>query len=179
MLKLLLQLLEMVLNRAPLINGEKNTPLSAKDADGEQVQSSGIIKYKNDSERLRIEHEALEKANNDLYFLLDDLSRFLWAEFEQELVITMINRTQDEQDEIYAGTVRSDGRSYDDRPWTSPHQYNHAADIRSRDFTEEQIQQIEDYLNAKYNQHNYYRWTAKNHTVGHGWHFHIQFVKED
>lgn len=169
----------MVLSPALSTTGQKREPLSANGVDTEPVHSSGIIKYKNDSSRLALEHQALLVENPHLYRLLDDLARFLWVNYEQELVITMINRTQKEQDAIYAGKTRSDGRSYDEAPWSSPHQYAHAVDIRSRDFNEEQIREIEDYLNAKHNPENYYRWTAKDHNVGLGSHFHIQFLKDN
>jgi len=99
--------------------------------------------------------------------------------FTKGVTITMIGRTQREQDEIYAGKKDKKGREYDKKPWTSPHMYNHAFDLRSRDFTKKEIKEIEDYINAKYNPENYYRFTALNHDVGLGNHFHVQFVKKE
>lgn len=132
------------------------------------------IQYKNNSERLILEHHALEDANKPLFDLIQDAAEYVSREFNKDIVITMIGRTQKEQDDIYAGTTSASGREYDKKPWRSPHQFDHAVDLRSRIFSEDEINQLVDYLNAKYNQVNYYKWTAKNHNVGRGDHFHIQ-----
>ena len=89
----------------------------------------------------------------------------------------MIYRSDQEQNDIYKGTIRN-GRSYDQNPWKSPHQFWQAADIRSTIFTDNETKDIENYLNSKYNNTNYYRWTAKCHKIGEGaYHFHIQYYK--
>jgi len=130
------------------------------------------IEFKNDSQRLKKEFLDLVKLNLPLRSILEDLNIFVNLEFDKNLVITMINRTQEEQDRIY-----KDNAKYKKKKFKSPHQFLHATDIRSRTFTSEEVTKIENYLNTKWNSSNYYRWTAKNHTVGLGLHFHIQYFK--
>lgn len=179
-LKVLLELIKLIANST---NGQKPTPSNVTDAGGSQDKKAKPkappIRYKNDSSRLAIEHQALLVENRDLYDILEDIREFVFASFEKSVTITMIGRTQREQDEIYAGKKDKRGREYDKNPWTSPHQYHHAVDLRSRDFTKEEIKQIEDYINAKYNPENYYRFTALNHNVGLGDHFHINFIRRE
>lgn len=179
-LKVLLELIKLIANST---NGQKRTPSNVTDVAGSQDKkakpSAPPIKYKNDSSRLVLEHQALLAENRDLYNILEDIREFVFTSFGKGVTITMIGRTQREQDEIYAGKKDKRGREYDKNPWTSPHMYNHAADLRSRDFTKEEIKQIEDYINAKYNPENYYRFTALNHDVGLGGHFHLQFIRRE
>lgn len=151
----------------------------------DKIKVSGIVmeeekpmpKFKDESERLKLEFKDLAQANLPLYDLIIDLVDYVLKEFKKDVVITMINRTQTEQDAIYAGKKQGN-REYDKNPWKSPHQYNHAIDLRSSIYSKEEIKQIEDYLNAKYNPINYYKWTAKDHDVGLGTHFHIQLVRK-
>ena len=136
-----------------------------------------MIKYKNDSERLAQELQELQHKNVELYELLvNDLAPWVSTMFGKDLVITMIYRTDSEQDEIYGGKTKSDGREYDVKPWKSPHQFYHSVDLRSNSFTISEVKTIESYLAMKYNSSNYYGFTAKNHNVGLGDHFHLQFV---
>lgn len=130
------------------------------------------IEFKNDSERLRKEFKQLLDKNNPLRELLLDLSEYVNDRYGKKLVITMIYRTDEEQDSIY-----QDDSRYQERKFKSPHQFWHGADLRSKIFTDEEIQDIEIYLNRKYNSDNYYDWTAKNHNVGLGDHFHIQYYE--
>lgn len=122
------------------------------------------------TERCRREFKDLEKNNKNLFDLITDLSFFTKKLFNKPIVITMIGRTQAEQDDIY----KNDSK-YKQKKFKSPHQFEHAVDIRSRSFDKLEISKIEDYLNDKYNSSNYYKWTARNHNVGLGDHFHIQF----
>lgn len=130
------------------------------------------IDFKEDSQRLKDELETLKDKNWDLYQLLAELNLYTNEQFDKSIMLTMIYRTDEEQDEIY-----KDSEKYKARKFKSPHQFWQAADIRSKTFTDEEVKQIEDYLNEKWNSSNYYKWTARNHTVGLGMHFHIQFVK--
>jgi hypothetical protein len=131
-----------------------------------------MLKFKDNASRLSNEFKDLEKLNDPLFHLLQDTAEFISVTYKKDLIITMIARTQAEQDNIYKNDPR-----YKIKPFTSPHQLNHAADVRSLIFTPEEIKGIEDYLNNKYNKTNYYNWTAKNHVVSGGaLHFHIQFV---
>lgn len=130
-------------------------------------------KVKNDSSRLKNEYTQLIEKNTGLYDLINDISIYVKKTMNKDIVITMIFRTDQEQDEIY-----KDDPKYKIKKFKSPHQFYHAIDLRSRDFSQSEIKQIEDYLNNKYNPTNYYKWTAKNHNVGLGDHFHLQWVKK-
>jgi len=143
-----------------------------------QIENKPLILYKNESPRLAKEFKLLETENKNLRDLVFDLANYTLTNFNKSITLTMVIRTQREQDEIYAGKEHH-GRKYDEKPWKSPHQFGQAVDIRSRTFSGEEIKLIEDYLNAKYNMTNYYKWTAKNHNVGLGDHFHIQYYKAE
>lgn len=130
--------------------------------------------YKNDSGRLKSEYNQLIEKNSGLYDLINDLCIYVKKKYNKEVVITMIGRTDQEQDDIY-----KEDPKYKIKKFKSPHQFCHAVDIRSHTFSADEIKNIEDYLNNKYNPNNYYKWTAKNHTVGLGEHFHIQFLKKE
>jgi len=151
-----------------------------------------MLHAKNDSSRLKRELSLLATKNPELRKLILDLYRWVEKELGKDVTMTMISRTKKEQDKIYGGTKRGK-RSYDKKPWTSPHQWWHALDIRVKDphnddrikdtYTLGEVKRIEKYLNDKWNRKNYYKWTAKCHTVKNqhgeslGAHFHIQFLK--
>jgi len=129
----------------------------------------GQLLAKNDSNRIKYDLVHMKRLNRDMYELLIDLSQWVAENLEKDTIMTMLFRTQEEQEQIYgAGTTKK-----------SPHQFYHAADIRSRIFSDDEIKSIEDYLNNKYNSTNYYKWTAKNHKVAGGaYHFHIQYIRK-
>lgn len=132
-----------------------------------------MLKAKNDSDRLKHEFVILRKENQPLARLLIDLYHHVDNVFEKDVIMTMIYRSQDEQDAIY-----KDNPKYEKKPWKSPHQFYQAVDIRSSNFTQDEIEKVEKYLNDKYNKLNYYSWTAKCHKVGEGaYHFHIQYYR--
>lgn len=132
-----------------------------------------MLKAKNESERIKHEFVILRKENEPLARLLIDLYHYVDGKYNKDVVMTMIYRSQDEQDAIYKDNPR-----YEVKPWKSPHQFYQACDIRSRTFSDDEIKDIEEYLNNKYNKSNYYKWTAKCHKVGDGaFHFHIQYYK--
>lgn len=131
------------------------------------------IQMKNDSKRLKTEYKQLMSKNMYMYNLLTDLNSFTQKQFKKGLVITMIFRTDAEQDYLYANSAK-----YQKRKFKSPHQFWHAVDVRSKTFTQAEIKKMVDYLNKKHNGPNYYKWTAKCHSIGHGMHFHIQFAKK-
>ena len=131
------------------------------------------IIFKCKDTRLAEEYDDLKTTNKPLFDLLTDLNDYTNKKFGKGIVLTMIFRTTAEQESIYGKTAR-----YRKRPFSSPHQWWQATDIRSYTFTKEEINQVCDYLNKKYNDSNYYKWTAKCHEVGkHGWHFHIQYYR--
>lgn len=123
------------------------------------------ILYKTD--RLQDEFFELDEHNDPLEELVWDVAEYCAREFDKTITITMIYRTQEEQEDIY-------GEKYTKK---SPHQFWQAVDLRSRDFTDDEIKQLVDYLNNKYDKKNYYDWTAKSHEVNNrGEHFHIQLL---
>ena len=128
---------------------------------------------KKDSLRIRRELYALKKRNKDLYDLSVDLSHFIQRQFKKDIIVVMIYRTQGEQNWLYRNS-----RKYKEQKFISPHQMWHAVDIRSRIFTKTEIKQVVDYINEKYDKSNFYRWTAKYHSVGSGYHFHFQYTKK-
>ena len=116
---------------------------------------------------------SLYAKNIDLYKLIDDLSKFVKDEYNKDVVITSIYRSQSKQDEIY-----SDNPKYTKKPWKSPHQFFHGVDLRSRIYSETEIKNMLLFLN-KHNQSNYYKFTAIYHEVGtYGKHFHINYVEK-
>lgn len=140
-----------------------------KEADG-----TPQIKFKNDSPRLQSEFDALKTKNLPLHDLLLDLVTFIRSSFNKDTILTMIFRTQEEQDELYKNDP-----VYQKKKTVSPHQLDMAADLRSTIFSPEEIKSIEDYLNGKYNSTNVFAWTAKNHVIpGNVLHFHIQMNKK-
>jgi len=127
-----------------------------------------MLLAKNESERIKRELGDLRTKNRELLKLIVDLYHYVEDELGKDVIITMIYRTQAEQEAIY-------GEGYKKK---SPHQFNQAIDIRSSIYTREDRNKIVKYLNYKYNNSNYYRWTTKVHSVGnHGLHFHIQYYK--
>ena len=132
------------------------------------------MRFKNESKRLKKEFSELYQQNMELFDLLVELDAYCLANFSKELTLTMIYRTQEEQDHLYRNSEK-----YQEKPFKSPHQFWQAADIRSWTFTKQEQKKIERMLNRKYNKANYYRWTAKVHNVGAGVHFHIQFIPKE
>lgn len=140
----------------------------------EEVKRVVVPLFKNQSDRLENEYRFLKDKNPELYELMTDLTVWSTRELGMPVTITMIDRTQAEQDEIYKNDAK-----YMAKKFKSPHQLWSAVDIRSITYTLDQIKQTEEYLNNKYNPINTYAWTAKNHKVGNnGLHFHIQYIKK-
>lgn len=126
-----------------------------------------------DEPRDEREFKELASRNPELHQAILEANIFAFENFKKNLVVTMVFRTQAEQDYLYKNNAR-----YKKKPFKSPHQFWHAVDLRSRTFTADEISRLEDFLNRRLNPKNYYRWTAKNHTVGHGVHFHVQYVRK-
>jgi hypothetical protein len=130
-----------------------------------------MILCKNNDPRLFQELETLEMENKELTTLLLDMDNYIYTKYGHNCTITHLFRLDEEQELFYKNSER-----YKKKPFTSPHQYWHSVDISSRGFTQEQIEDIVNYINNKYNKENYYRWTIKWHNIGFGSHFHIQFT---
>jgi len=130
--------------------------------------------FKNDSERLKNEYNALIDKNKDLYDAINDLALFMRTKLNKSLIITMIYRTDEEQAEIYKNSPK-----YKEKPFKSPHQFWQAWDTHSLDLSTAQISTIVDYLNQKYNETNYYSVTCMYHEIDNlGYHLHSQFIKK-
>ena len=131
------------------------------------------IRYKKDQQRLKDEFDRLGTENAYLQNIANELNDYTNKKFKKGIVITMIYRTQAEQDYLYRNSAK-----YAKKKFKSPHQFWHGLDIRSRTFTKAEIKEIVDWLNKKHNKNQgYYKWTAKCHNVGSGMHFHIQFSR--
>lgn len=131
------------------------------------------IKVKNGSQRLIEEIWELKKMNRPLLNVLFDIRDYCRDNFGKDVVITMIYRTDDEQDMIYR-----DNERYQKKKFKSPHQFYTAFDLRSKTFTLNEIEELVNYLNQKYNNSNYFKFTAMCHNIGFGDHFHVQYQKK-
>ena len=131
------------------------------------------IDFKNSSDRLMREFEQLGTKNPELQVLLLELDQHLEKTYGNGVILTMIYRTEAEQDYLYRNNKR-----YRKKKFRSPHQFWHAADLRTWAFSKEEIAEIVDWLNEKYNATNGKAWTAKAHDIGSGFHFHVQYFKK-
>jgi len=151
-------------NTENLDNAKEVEPIKAEDS---------AVEFKNESSRLSSEWTSLLEKNAFLHGLIRDINTYTQTNFKKTITLTMIYRTDQEQAYLYKDDAR-----YKERQFKSPHQFWHAVDIRSRTFTDSEVTKLVAYINDKYDADNYYRWTAKNHNVGSGIHFHIQFSKK-
>lgn len=134
----------------------------------------GMLHAKNNSPRLKKELIELQDKNKELHELVIDLYKWIAKEINKDTIITMIFRTDAEQDELYKHSDK-----YKNKPFKSPHQFWHAVDLRTSIYNDEEIEKIVKYLNDKYDSTNYYGWTAKAHAIkGNAMHFHINYVKK-
>lgn len=140
----------------------------------DKIREKISVSYKAESkERLEKEHKNLKSKNEELYKLIENANDYCNKEFAKGLVVTMIHRTQAEQDYLYRNSEK-----YKIKKFKSPHQFWQAVDIRSKTFSQDEIDKLVKFLNEKYNNKNYWKWTAKCHEVGsNGRHFHVQFLK--
>ena len=119
------------------------------------------------------EFRQLKTKYPPLAALMQDLTAFVQSAFSKDVMVTMIFRTQAQQEAIYgAGTKRK-----------SPHMFWNAVDIRDWIYSEPEKAAITQWLKEGYdsaNQLNYIH-AARSRTVwlhevnSHGMHFHIQY----
>ena len=130
--------------------------------------------------RLNKELKTLKKKNPELYEMAIDFTAYVREEFDKDVVLTCILRSDAEQLSIYRGMKNSKGVRFEDKPWKSPHQFWHALDLRSKIYTYQERKKMVKWWNERGSKDdNYYKWTAKVHKVGEGaLHFHVQFVKK-
>lgn len=72
--------------------------------------------------------DEFDRSKPRLQALVLYLGRYAYRRFDIVLTVTHVNRTQEEQDEIY-----KDNFAYQEAPWKSVHQFCRGADIRTRD----------------------------------------------
>jgi len=154
-----------------------DTRLYEKEAENTKKEAETLpvapVAFKSMSgKRLKAEYAELTKHNIPLKSLIEDLNIYVNREFKKTLTITMIFRTSEEQDYLYRNSDK-----YKKKKFKSPHQFWCSVDLRSRNFSESQIKQLEEYLNKKWNSSNYFKWTARHHTIGAGLHLHVQYKK--
>jgi hypothetical protein len=101
-----------------------------------------------------------------LKFILYSLTAFAYIEFGKVVELTCIFRTQEQQD-IYRAKAPSE-------PEFSPHTYWRAIDISIKYFTENEINEILDYINSSVDYGDGEHLTAKRHNIGLGDHIHLQ-----
>lgn len=134
------------------------------------MSGEGKVTLKDNNPRLQTELTTLKTQNIGLYNLLFNLADWVKEQLKKDLVVTGIFRTPEEQAAIYKNDPK-----YQMRPFKSPHQFWDAFDLRDMTFTKDEIPQIVKYLNDTYNSTNRYSWTAMDHNIGIGWHFHVQY----
>lgn len=118
------------------------------------------------TDRIKSEFDQLNVKNPRLHALLIVLDQFAILELGHEITLTCILRTKEENDALYAATP------VDQRPKNTPHCSWLAADLRSSDFTQDQINR----LLALANQFKWQRTVAICHAIaGNVMHFHVQY----
>lgn len=114
------------------------------------------------------EFEQLPLKNPKLKMLLVNIDAYAIAFFSKEITITRIYCTKEEEDALYAEDMSK-------RPKVSPHEVWEAADLRSRVFTEDEIDKIVNYCNTNWKYHDGSHPVALYHMIaGNTYHFHIQ-----
>ena len=127
-----------------------------------------MIKFKTD--RQKSEYESLSIYNKRLRDVLDMVALYARVEFDKDITVTDLFRTQAEFDSLYAETP------VDKRPSTSPHLTQEAADLRSSDFTDNERNKILKLLSAVTYRDG--KPSALVHQItGNALHFHIQVRK--
>jgi hypothetical protein len=121
------------------------------------------------TERIKKEYEELPDHNRKLIGALITLDMYCATEFGKDVCLTHVFRTKQEHDELYAQTPA------DKRPKSSPHMFWQAADIRSTDFTDKQIEKILKLFNCFTYKSGQGKPSAIYHTIsGNTFHLHLQ-----
>jgi len=124
------------------------------------LRASAVLRFKSTRER-----QEFARIRPALRAVLFEIAHFSRRHFDRVPVITHLLRTHAEQEDIYgAGTTKH-----------SPHQDGRAADLRSRIYTADQVRVLVRYINTTFPRGDGYP-TALYHSVGRGWHLHIQIA---
>jgi len=121
------------------------------------------------SNRIRDEYTQLMGKNPKLFDIVTTLANHVKDKYEEDLTITCIYRSPEENEELYKNTP------IDKRPKNKPHTLWGALDIRSADFSLPEIKELENFINKRWPKLNGSK-TAIYHVVDGGApHFHIQW----
>lgn len=123
-----------------------------------------MIKFK--TPRIELEYQS-DLLDPKLKSLIKVLSVFSRHQFNKNIVLTDIYRTQDEQDDLY-----KDSTDYQKHPWKSVHQFWRGVDVRTTSYDSNEKVEILEFMN-KFTYSND-RKTLIFHNAGHGEHFHMQ-----
>lgn len=123
-----------------------------------------MITFKTDKEKQEWESGKLDSR---LYIIVCSLSGFVQNKFHKDIEITGIDRSQNEQDNIY-----KDNPDYQKAKWYSVHQFWRGVDISVKYFTDIEKLAILEFLNQF--EYGNDKKTALIHNAGYGTHLHIQ-----
>lgn len=123
---------------------------------------------------IKFKHEWLKNEFNNsihprLRVIVYAIAGFCEYEFNKNLTITEILRTQATQDIYY-----KDSPAYQRKPWKSVHQYGKGVDCRSFDFSMKEIKRIDEFVDKHFVYDKRRRESSIYHSVGHGNHLHFQ-----
>src|SRR5262245_29059173 len=138
LLRLIMKILTLFVKNADSSQAEK----PKKEMETTTFDDRVFIYFKNDDQRLIMEGISLQNENLELFNILKDCGRFCQDNFNKKVTVTMIYRTQEQQDELYKNDAK-----YQTKKFTSPHQYWHAFDLRSSTFDTQEREKLVNYLN--------------------------------
>lgn len=110
--------------------------------------------------------------------LIEMLSLYMWLKYGRQIMITELKRTQEEQDDIYSKHSDKAVRAkYKKKAWSSVHQFDRGADIRTHDWERHEIKDALFWLNQiVYDKKRPRKKTAIYHDIGTGEHLHLQVL---
>ena len=126
-----------------------------------------MIKFKNNSDRIKKEWAELNKKNRDLREIVEYYSRIVWILWRKHCTLTDIFRTDAEQRKIYPGQPKK----------KSVHQFWRGVDVRDNlEYWQEEV--MRRIINNKffYDKNRPKLKTLLYHNVGRGSHGHIQNI---
>lgn len=84
-----------------------------------QEDPNDPVDFKNQQKRLQDEYKELCMHNPGLFNIIEELDEYVHKEFKKNIIITMIYRTQAEQDYLYRNSEK-----YKKKKFKSPHQFH-------------------------------------------------------
>ena len=110
-----------------------------------------------------------QRINRKLRFMVNAIDNFCQYHFDNEITITHIIRNQEQQDSFYANDP-----VYQRKSWKSVHQYGRGVDLRSYDFTDDEIAKLCEFVNQVFPYGDGIHKACICHNVGRGKHIHVQ-----